>query len=34
LAELQKKWFGQVFPDLPRQSIKSVKEFKMLTAAK
>ena len=34
LAELQKKWFGQVFPDLPRQSIKSVKEFKMLTASK
>jgi len=24
LAELQEKWFGQAFPDLPRQSIKSV----------
>ena len=34
LAELQEKWFGRAFPDLPRQSIKSVEEFKMLTAAK
>lgn len=33
LAELQKKWFGRAFPDLPRQSIKSVKEFKKLTKA-
>ena len=34
LAELQEKWFGRAFPDLPRQSIRSVEEFKMLTAAK
>ncbi len=33
LAELQKKWFGRAFPDLPRQSIKTVDEFKMLTKA-
>lgn len=33
LAELQEKWFGQAFPDLPRQSIKSVEEFKTLTAS-
>ena len=31
LAELQKKWFGRVFDDLPRQSIKSVAEFRKLT---
>ena len=33
LAELQKKWFGQAFPNLPRQSIKSVAEYNKLTAA-
>lgn len=33
LAELQKKWLGQAFPDLPQQSIKSVAEFKKLTSA-
>lgn len=33
LAELQEKWFGRAFGDLPRQSIKSVEEFKMLTSA-
>lgn len=32
LAELQKKWFGRAFPDLPRQSITSVGEFEKLTA--
>jgi polar amino acid transport system substrate-binding protein len=34
LAELQKKWFGQAFPNLPRQSIKSVADYNKLTAAK
>jgi polar amino acid transport system substrate-binding protein len=33
LAELQKKWFGRAFPNLPRQSIKSVEDFKRLTGA-
>lgn len=33
LAELQKKWFGRAFPELPRQSIKSVEEFEKLTKA-
>lgn len=32
LAELQKKWFGQDFPDLPKQPIKSVEEYEKLTA--
>lgn len=27
LAELQKKWFGESFPDLPTQPIKSKEEF-------
>lgn len=34
LTELQEKWFGRTFADLPRQSIKSVEEFEKLTAAK
>lgn len=33
LAELQEKWFGRAFTNLPRQSITSVEEFKELTAA-
>ncbi len=32
LAELQEKWFGRAFPDLPRQSITSVEELESLTA--
>jgi len=32
LAKLQKKWFGQAFSNLPRQSIKSVGDFNKLTA--
>lgn len=32
LAELQEKWFGRAFADLPQQSIKSVEEFEKLTA--
>jgi len=32
LAELQEKWFGQAFPDLPREPIPSVEKFKQLTA--
>ncbi|MCP1674930.1 polar amino acid transport system substrate-binding protein [Natronocella acetinitrilica] len=31
LAELQEKWFGQAFPDLPTDSIRSVEEFERLT---
>lgn len=34
LAELQQKWFGRAFDDLPKQSIRSVEEFKMLTMPK
>ena len=34
LAKLQKKWFGQAFPNLPRQAIKSVADYNKLTAAK
>jgi polar amino acid transport system substrate-binding protein len=33
LAELQEKWFGQAFPDLPRESITSVEKFDELTSA-
>jgi polar amino acid transport system substrate-binding protein len=33
LAELQEKWFGQAFPDLPREPITSVEKFDALTAA-
>ena len=32
LAELQTKWFGASFPELPKESIKSVEQFKALTA--
>lgn len=32
LAELQTKWFGTSFPDLPRESITSVEQFKALTS--
>ena len=31
LAELQEKWFGQTFPDLPDQPITSVDTFRSLT---
>lgn len=30
LAELQQKWFGTTFPDLPTQPIRSYEEFKKL----
>lgn len=33
LAELQTKWFGQAFPTLPTTPIKSVQQFRDLTAA-
>lgn len=32
LAELQEKWLGRAFPDLPREPITSVEKFKELTA--
>ena len=32
MAELQTKWFGTTFPDLPRVSITSVEQFQTLTA--
>lgn len=32
LAELQEKWFGQTFPDLPDQPITTVEEYQELTA--
>lgn len=31
LAELQAKWFGQEFPDLPADPIRSVEQFQQLT---
>lgn len=31
LAELQEKWFGRAFPDLPRVSITSIEQFEELT---
>ena len=34
LAELQEKWFGEAFPDLPREPIPSMEKFRELTAAK
>jgi polar amino acid transport system substrate-binding protein len=34
LAELQIKWFGQSFPDLPHVPVTSVEQFKALTQAK
>lgn len=33
LAKLQEKWFGQAFPDLPTEPIRSVDEFMALSAA-
>ncbi len=27
LAELQTKWFGEAFPELPTEPIKSVEQF-------
>ncbi|ORE95574.1 extracellular solute-binding protein [Stappia sp. 22II-S9-Z10] len=33
LAELQEKWFGQAFPDLPSEPITSVEKYEELTAA-
>jgi polar amino acid transport system substrate-binding protein len=30
LAELQQKWFGTTFPDLPTEPIRSVEQFKAL----
>lgn len=33
LAELQEKWFGRSFPDLPQHSITSVEQFEEMTAA-
>lgn len=32
LAELQEKWFGEEFPDLPTEPITSVEQFEELTA--
>jgi polar amino acid transport system substrate-binding protein len=32
LAELQEKWFGQAFPDLPKTPILSVEDYEKLTA--
>jgi len=32
LAALQKQWFGQDFPELPREAITSVEQFQGLTA--
>ena len=32
LAELQTKWFGSSFPDLPKESIKTVEQFQSLTS--
>ncbi len=32
LAELQEKWFGQAFPDLPREPIPSVEKYNELTS--
>ncbi len=32
LAELQTKWFGSSFPDLPKESIKTVAQFQSLTS--
>ena len=32
LAELQTKWFGTSFPDLPKQSITTVEQFQSLTS--
>ncbi|KGQ71319.1 amino acid ABC transporter substrate-binding protein [Chelonobacter oris] len=34
LAELQEKWFGQAFPDLPTQPITSVEQYNELTVVK
>lgn len=34
LAELQQKWFGRTFSDLPREPITTVEQFQKLTAAK
>ena len=34
LAELQTKWFGKSFPNLPKESIKSVAQFRSLTGRK
>jgi len=34
LSELQEKWFGKSFPDLPKESIKSVAQFEHLTGEK
>lgn len=33
LAEMQTKWFGQAFPTLPTGPIKSVEQFRALTAS-
>ena len=30
LAELQQKWFGTAFPDLPKEPIKSFDQYKKL----
>ncbi len=32
LAELQTKWFGKSFPELPKESIKTVNQFRTLTS--
>jgi polar amino acid transport system substrate-binding protein len=34
LAELQEKWFGQAFPDLPTQPITSVEQYQELISIK
>ena len=33
LAELQEKWFGQAFPDLPTTPIRTVEDYEKMTAA-
>ena len=32
LAELQTRWFGKSFPELPKESIKTVEQFRNLTS--
>ncbi len=32
LAELQEKWFGQSFPELPTKPIKSIEDYQAMTA--
>lgn len=34
LKELQQKWFGMTFPDLPQEPIKSIEQFRKLSGTK